>query len=165
MNNSTKKITRIAIVGALYCALTLMIYPLSFGPIQMRVSEVMCILPLFIPESAWGLTLGCLIANCFSSNPALDIPLGTSATLIASLLTRFIARKIDFTALKIALTIIFNTLANAFIVPFAILSVSEIVESYWVVSLQVGLGELGVLCVLGIPFYFIANKLNDKRLL
>ena len=43
--------------------------------------------PLFLPETAWGLGVGCLIANLLSPYGVLDIVVGSAATLLAALLT------------------------------------------------------------------------------
>ena len=90
MNRPTKFITRTAVIAALYAALTLIVYPIAFGNIQARISEALCILPLFMPEAIPGLTLGCLIANLFSPNGVLDVAVGTGATLLATLATYFL---------------------------------------------------------------------------
>lgn len=62
-------------------------FGLTFGPIQVRFSEALCLLPFLFPETAWGLGVGCLIANLFSPYGALDIVVGSLSTLIAALLT------------------------------------------------------------------------------
>ena len=54
-------ITRGALIAALYVALTYLssILGLASGVIQFRISEALCILPLFFPEAVIGLTIGC----------------------------------------------------------------------------------------------------------
>ena len=42
-----KKIVQGALIGALYAALTLVAAPISFGLMQVRISEALCILPFF----------------------------------------------------------------------------------------------------------------------
>lgn len=51
------------------------------------LSEALCLLPFLFPETAWGLGVGCLIANLFSPYGVLDIVVGSLATLIAALIT------------------------------------------------------------------------------
>ncbi len=77
-------ITRAAVIAALYVALVLIFQPLSFGPVQFRVAEALTILPFLMPEAIPGLFVGCLIANIFGGFGALDIVLGSFATLIAA---------------------------------------------------------------------------------
>ena len=61
--NVVKKIVITGLVAAIYAALTLVIAPLSFGPIQFRISEIMVLLAFINPIYILGLTLGCLLAN------------------------------------------------------------------------------------------------------
>ena len=75
--------------GAAYAGMAIFgsVFWLTFGPIQCRFSEALCVLPFFLPETAWGLGVGCLIANLLSPYGVLDIVVGSAATLLAALLT------------------------------------------------------------------------------
>ena len=42
MKISTRKLASAAVVGAAYAALTLLLAPISFGLVQLRVSEALC---------------------------------------------------------------------------------------------------------------------------
>ena len=86
----TRQLTRAAVVGGLYAALSLLgsVFGISYGPIQCRFAEALCILPFLFPETAWGLGVGCLIANILSPYGLLDIVIGSLTTLGAALLTR-----------------------------------------------------------------------------
>lgn len=75
-------------VAALYAALTVLLAPLSYGPVQLRFSEGLTLLPYFLPEAVPGLVAGCLIANLFGGYGAVDVVVGTGATLLAGVLTR-----------------------------------------------------------------------------
>ena len=81
---SSKSLAKSGIVAAIYVALTLALYPLSFGAVQVRVSESLTLLPLIFPESVIGLGIGCLISNFFG-NGVLDIVLGTLATALSAI--------------------------------------------------------------------------------
>ena len=54
-------IVRAAVIAALYAALTLALYPISFGAVQFRVSEALTLLPVLMPEAIPGLFVGCLL--------------------------------------------------------------------------------------------------------
>ena len=77
-----------AMIAALYAVLTVMMAPISYGPVQFRVSEALTLLPWFLPEAVPGLFLGCVIANFFGEYGAVDMIAGSCATLIAAVLTR-----------------------------------------------------------------------------
>ena len=86
---TVQKLATAGVVGAAYAALALFgsIFGVTYGPIQCRFSEALCVLPFFLPETAWGLGVGCLIANLLSPYGVLDIVVGSAATLLAALLT------------------------------------------------------------------------------
>jgi len=63
---TTQKVVRIAVIAALYAVLTVALAPLSYGPIQFRISEVLKIFVLFDPWLALGIGIGTLFANLAS---------------------------------------------------------------------------------------------------
>jgi len=64
---STSDITQTSIIAALYAAMTLLTITLlgglAFGPVQLRLSEAVCVLALFTRNAIPGLTVGCALAN------------------------------------------------------------------------------------------------------
>lgn len=79
--SSTRKLTFIAIVAALYVALTL-INPISFGMFQFRVSAIISVLPFLDKRFIPGCILGVCIANFFSSLGIVDVVAGLAIALI-----------------------------------------------------------------------------------
>ena len=100
-----KKLTFGAIIAALYTALTLVVAPLSFGPIQLRISEALTVLPAICPPATVGLTLGCCISNILGfvlgANPLglIDALVGTAATFLAAITTAYIGKRFKGKAL------------------------------------------------------------------
>ena len=92
MKISTRKLASAAVAGAAYAALTLLLAPISFGLVQFRVSEALCILPAFASCTAWGLWAGCAIANLAGGYGLPDIVFGSLATLGAALCMARIAK-------------------------------------------------------------------------
>lgn len=84
--SSVRKLVRCALVAALYVALCLALAPFSYGAVQVRVAEALCLLPVFGPEYIVAVTLGCLLAN-FLGSSLIDVVFGTLATLLACLCT------------------------------------------------------------------------------
>ena len=68
--------------------LTLMLAPISYGAMQVRVSEGLTLLPVLFPEAAPALFVGYLLANLLGGSALPDIVLGSLTTLVAALLTR-----------------------------------------------------------------------------
>lgn len=122
------------LIAATYAALTIAISPLAYGPIQFRFSEIMVLLCFFNKKYTIGLTLGCLLANCFSPTASLDIPFGTLATLIACIGVMF--------SKQMLVAILFPVISNAFIIAWEL---SFFSEPFWFSALTVGAGELAVM--------------------
>lgn len=89
MNNKSaiRSICLSAMIAAVYAALTMALPALSYGPVQLRFSEALTVLPFFLPEAVPGLFLGCAIANLISSFGIMDVVFGSLATLLAALWT------------------------------------------------------------------------------
>lgn len=98
-NKGAKYITSAALVAALYTALTLVLAPISFGPVQIRVSEVLTVLPAVFPPAIVGLSLGCFLSNLigflagFNPLGLVDCLIGTSATIVAALLSYAVGKR------------------------------------------------------------------------
>ncbi len=93
MKINTRNLITAAVVGALYAVLTMVLAPISYGALQFRVSEVLCILPFFMPFTAWGLFAGCIVANLMSTAGVLDVVFGSLATLITCLCIAWCGKK------------------------------------------------------------------------
>ena len=141
---------RAAVIAALYAAITLLLAPISYGPLQFRVSEALTLLPILIPAAVPGLTIGCLVANLVGSSTPWDMVFGTLATLAAALLTRrFRGRPLLAAAPPV--------LVNAVVVGLVIALVNGL--PLWLTMTEVGVGELGVCYLLGLPLYYALRRL------
>ncbi len=91
----TQYLVQAAVIAAIYVVLTLIFAPISYGAtmIQVRISEVLTILPFFTPAAIPGLFIGCIIANLFSPVGALDVVVGSLATLLAAYLSYRMPKK------------------------------------------------------------------------
>ena len=79
---NVKDIVKYASVAAIYVVLTWVFSSLSFGPIQLRISEALVLLCFFNKKYFIPLTLGCFISNLMSPY-SLDILFGTTATMLS----------------------------------------------------------------------------------
>ena len=155
---TTRQIALNGVVAGLYAAITILTASFAYGNIQFRISEALMMLLLFEPSLTVGLTLGCLIANIFStvSISVLDMVVGTSATLLACLLTTRIK--------KPWLAPLPTILVNAVMVGAMLSWLYMPSEQFWygllVFGGEVGAGEAAVLYVLGIPLYYAMKKTN-----
>ncbi|MBE6758237.1 MAG: QueT transporter family protein [Ruminococcaceae bacterium] len=141
-------LTEAGIVGGMYAALCLVFAPISYGVIQVRVAEVLTVLPAFMPSSVAGLTVGCLIANLLSGGAvgAWDWLFGTLATLVAALASRAL-RRVTVKGLP-WLSALPPVLFNAVVVGAECAWAAENAGLFWLYALQVAAGQT-VACVGG----------------
>lgn len=156
MNKKTLFICQGAIIAALYVALTLFIsaFNLASGAIQVRISEALCILPVFTPAAIPGLFIGCIISNTVTGCMLLDIIFGSIATLIGAV-GSYLLRKTKF------LFTLPPVIANAVIVPIVLKSVYGLGDAYWFLVITVGIGEIISVCILGLLLKTALNKHAD----
>lgn len=150
---NTKKLSLCAIVAALYAVITIVSAPLSYGLVQFRLSEALVVLCCFEPLLGVGITLGCFLANLFSTVTALDMVIGTLASALACLWT---ARCKKPWMLPLP-SILCNGLLVGGMLAF-VLFPESLVTGFALSFVQVAFGELVVLTVLGLPLYFFAQK-------
>ena len=134
-----------AIVAALYAVLTWVLAPISYGPIQFRISEILVLLVFFNPKYAYAIILGCFVSNTTSSLGWYDMVFGTLATTLAVL--PMIKTK------KIGVASIFPVISNALIVSFELWLAFKEAGVFWFNVGTIALGEAVVLFGIGIPFY------------
>jgi uncharacterized membrane protein len=123
--------------------------------VQFRLSEALCILPAFVPVTGIGLTVGCFVANLFSTVSALDIVIGTLATAIGCLFTTR-CKKVWTMPLP---TVISNTVLVGAMLAF-VYSPDALLQGFVVNAAGVALGELVVLYALGVPLAVLLKKSN-----
>lgn len=155
MKLNTRLIATAAITGAAYAVLTILLAPISYGAIQCRVSEVLCILPFFIPGTAWGLFMGCALANILTGN-ILDIVFGSLATLAAGLCTAAFGRRahsMKNCVLACLMPVVFNAVVVGAVITEAYngLHIFQHVGVFAFNAFTVGLGEAIVLFAAGLP--------------
>ncbi len=165
MKKSAVKLARAAIIAALYAVLTVVTAPISYGAVQFRIAECLCILAFFYDEAVVGLTIGCVIANLFSPSSMLDVVLGSAATFVACLLSNLTFKAIKNRVSGFIVGILFPIIVNALVVPIAIITVSPDEGSYIIVALQIAAGQAGVLLTAGVVLYVVLLKLLDKGIL
>jgi uncharacterized membrane protein len=139
---TSKHIARMGLIAGLYVAVTFLLSAISFGPVQVRISEALTLLPIIYPEAITGLFLGCLLANLLGPYGAVDIIFGSLVTLTAAYLTyRFRSTAIAYLS---------PILLNAFFVSLYLYIFFRI--PYWPTVLSIGFGQAIAVLVLGVPF-------------
>lgn len=158
-------ITQGAVIAALYVVFTLIsaTFNLASMEIQARLSEMLCILPVFTPAAIPGLFIGCLISNVIWGTGALDIVFGSLATLIGAVgtyLLRKIALKYKWSGFIASIPPI---LSNAIIIPFVLVKTLELeTAAIPLLILSVGIGEVIACGILGTGLFYILKRYGIK---
>ena len=153
-NLSVRRLVRCAVIAAVYVVVCLVLAPFSYGAVQVRVAEALCLLPVFGAEYIAGVVLGCFLANLLGST-IVDVIFGTLATLLACLVT-YRLRNIRFKGLALAASLP-PVLFNAVIIGIEIAVMFPDPSSsapIWLAcitnGISVGIGELISCTVLGV---------------
>lgn len=152
---SPRQMARCAVIAAVYVALCLVLAPFSYGAVQVRIAEALCLLPVFGAEYIVGVTLGCFLANLFGST-LLDVIFGTLATLLACLVT-WKLRSVRLKGLAIPASlppVLFNAVIVGAEITLFFTDYHAMSAPLWLLCLSngisVGVGELISCTVLGV---------------
>ncbi len=129
-------------IAAFYAVLTIALAPLSYGPIQFRVSEALTLLPYYLPEAVPGLFIGCVIANFFGGYGVLDVVVGGGATFLAAYLTHKMPR--------LWLAALPPVLVNMIFVGLMLHVLTKEIP-LWLTFSYIAMGQAGACYLLGMP--------------
>lgn len=158
-----RTLTRAAAISAIYVAVCLALAPISYGPLQVRISEAMTLLPMIWPEAIPGLAVGALIANLLGPVGMVDVVFGTLATLAAAFITyRFRGKTAGYAA-----PIVINGLIVGGYLPFvygmphvSVLGVNLTVPAS---MLAVAAGEAVAVLAIGIPLLGMVKRAGARQ--
>lgn len=147
----TNRMVRCAMIAAVYVVLCLALQPFSYGAVQVRLAEALCLLPVFGPEYIVGVTLGCLLANALGST-VIDVVFGTLATLLACLVTYALRNvRVKGLALPASLPpVLFNALIVGWEISVFFSDTPATLPVTLFNMLTVGIGEVISCCILGV---------------
>ncbi len=131
-----------AAIAAIYVTLTLVFAPISFGAVQFRISEALCILPFFTSAAVPGLAIGCLLSNLLCGAATMDVIFGSIATLIGAVGSWMIRRHKWAVCLP-------PIIANTLIIPWVLRYAYGAEDLIWFSMITVGIGEILAIGVLG----------------
>ena len=164
LSTDTKNITQAGIIAAVYAAATLvcnLVFPaISWGPVQIRLSEAICVVAVLYPSARLGLPLGCAIANLFNIVIAgtgalgfLDVVFGSLATFIGAVLCWKLRG-------KPMLAIFMFVIANCLIVPAYLPILSQWTGFYTIPFTDISLDAYwGWMYLFGVVSIFISESL------
>ncbi len=154
-NKSVLFIAQAGLIAALYVTLTYVFSAISFGQIQIRISEALTILPMFTPAAVPGLFIGCIIGNTISGAVLPDIIFGSLATLAGAYFTGRLRKHPPYIGCLPPI------IANTTVVPFILRNAYGIDLPIPFMALTVGAGEVIGCGVLGCILYYGLVKHED----
>ncbi len=138
------------LIAALYTALTVLLAPISYGPLQVRVAEALTVLPFLTPVAIPGLYIGALLANIFGGFGPWDIFGGSFLTLVAGYWT-YLLRKTRKPWLAPLPPILVNAFGVSAYLQFLVEGVHPGLKTYFYFVGTIGLGEFVACFGLGYP--------------
>jgi len=158
---SVRYISRTSLIAALYATAAFISSPLQFAGFQFRLSEALCVLPVFMPEAVLGLFIGSVLANYITGCVIWDIIFGAVATLIGAVGARLM-RGLPYKLLW--LTTVPTVISNAIIIPFIIIYAYGSEGSYAFFALTVAVGEIACAAILGSGLLYLLKGRYEKYL-
>ena len=149
-------VAQAAMIAAIYVVLTVIGASFAFGPVQIRFSEALTILPAFTPAGIPGVFLGCLISNIITGALLPDVIFGSIATLIGAVFTYLIGKKSRFLAPMPPI------ISNVLIVPFVLRYAYGVTLPIPFLMLTVGIGEVISCGVLGLLLAAVLGKYQTQ---
>ena len=131
-----------AVIAAIYIVLTVSFAAISFGPVQFRISEALCVLPYFTPAAVPGVVIGCLLSNLLAGAMLPDVIFGTLATLIGAVGSYALWKNRWMVCIP-------PILSNALIIPFVLRYAYGSEDLIFYMMITVGIGEILAVGVLG----------------
>lgn len=155
-SNSVKRIVFSALIAAIYAVLTSVLAPISYGPVQFRISEIMVLFAFIDPFYIVGLTLGCFIANLSSPNGILDLCVGTLATFLSVSAISFTRKYLKDKMSSLIIASLWPTIINGLMIGYMLNYVANL--PLFLTIGQVALGEFVVITLVGVPAFRILTK-------
>ncbi|MFF2177495.1 QueT transporter family protein [Lysinibacillus sp. NPDC058147] len=154
---SVTELTKTALVAALYVAVTVLLSVISFGAVQLRLSEMFNYLALYNKRYVLAVTLGVVLANFMSPTWVLDVPIGGIATFLVLILCRRVTKNITNNIMKMVITALIFAI-SMFTVAGQLTILYDL--PFWATWFTVGIGELLSMTVGGMTIYLLNKKID-----
>ncbi len=159
---SVQELTKMGLIAALYIALTLVVAPVGFGPIQFRLSEMFNYLALLHKRYVIAVTVGVMIVNFFSPFGLIDVIVGGLSTFLVLIISRAATKHIKNLKMKMVVMAAI-VVVSMFTIAGQIYIVSEQPESFWFMYLTIAAGELVSMTIGGFIIYFVNKKFDFSK--
>lgn len=154
MKLSIRQLTLNAMIAAIYVVIT--IFLPSYGPLQLRLTEMFAHLPMFNKKYSIGLILGVAIANIRSEFGIYDIIFGTLHTALSLLIVFFIIKESDSLMKKMLInTAVFTSMS--FILALMVSILTNELFFFWVNYASFA-ASIAIVMLVTIPVILFLNQ-------
>ncbi|MFA5697747.1 MAG: QueT transporter family protein [Candidatus Izemoplasmatales bacterium] len=153
------KMTKMAVVIAIYVGLTFVFFFMAYQSIQFRVAEILVLLCFYKKDYAIPLIIACAISNIFSPLGIVDVVFGTIGTLFAVLGIMLVAhyrKRFRHQWMALVIASLFPVITNGIFVGL---------ECYFFVglpfietALSVAFGEFVVITLFGVLVFTVLSQ-------
>ncbi len=166
----TNKLANQAMIAAIYTVISVTLSAITYGPVQIRVSEALTLLPVFAFNNIWGVTIGCFLTNLIGFFTGanilggLDMIFGTMATFLAAVFT-YLLRNVRIKKMPVAATlppVIFNAVVVGWELCILINNGAFNPVIFWAQAASVGAGQ-AISCI-GLGLIMVKIVDNNKEL-
>ena len=160
VRSNVQETTKVALIAALYVTVTLVLAVISFGAVQLRLSEMFNYLILFHKRYIVAVTLGVVLANLFSPMWWIDVPVGGLATFIVLIICRMVTKSMKNLVWKLVITGVVFT-ASMFTVAAQLMIVLDL--PFWPTYGTVAIGEAFSMLIGGITIFLLQKKIDFTK--
>ena len=156
----TQSVAKIGLVTGLYIVITLFLSVISFGALQLRLSEMFNFLSLYNKKYVWAVTLGVAIANMFSPLGVIDVIVGSVCTFLVLQINLYITRNIKSMKVKLVITTVVFAISM-----FTVAGQLKIMYQapFFINWLAIGLGELFSMSIGGVLIHWLSKRIDFTK--
>lgn len=154
---TTRNLSKMAMIIALYVVLTLLISPLSYGMIQIRLAEMFNFLAIYHRRYIGAVTLGVALANLSSPLGMVDVIVGSVSTFIVLTIIYFVSQKLTTDRQKLLCVLIICSLSM-----FTVAGELHLLLAapFWLSWVTIGVGEF-ISLTIGLVIIWLMSRMTD----
>jgi uncharacterized membrane protein len=154
MKLTLKQLTLNAMFAAIYVVVT--IFLPSYGPLQLRLSEMFAHMPLFNRKYSIGLILGVALSNVRSEFGIYDVVFGTLHTVVSLWIVSLIVKETDSMVKRMVInTIVFSVMS--FILALMVGVLSNQLAIFWTLYASFA-ASIAVVMAVTIPVMLLLDR-------
>lgn len=148
------------VVAAAQIAMSMLFAPLSYGPVQFRVGDILCVTALFGWPFVIAQTVACVIINMLGPLGLVDVVFGSIATFVSLAAIYLISRRTPKIWLKFTTYAVIYPVVNSLILAAYISAIFEM--PYWFTVGTIAIGIVGT-SLTGVVLLPVLSKMEQLK--